>query len=241
MKVVRIGLVAEGKTDHIVLKALVGAYFQAERPDIKPEFIDIQPDPDGTSGNRDGGWSHVFAWCQRNNPARRQVSFLGRGLFADGMNAKLCDLLLFVLDADASAEIARKSPIAAPPPPPAPILRGQFIRQTLDAWLWPNDEQPRDRHATAAAVEAVEAWLIAAMGNISNPETISDLQSHFVPLFNSRLGRPMQAKQKRIAKTTPNYQKISDHAKNDVKKINSSCDHFRYLIQSVLTIVGAIP
>ena len=117
VKILRIGLVVEGKTDHIVIKALFQHRISTLRPHAQVRFIEIQPYLDETGASTPGGWTHVYAWCMRNSPEARESLYLGRPLFANTADANRCDVLVVALDSDASAEIASKFSLAPPPPP----------------------------------------------------------------------------------------------------------------------------
>ena len=239
MTPLRIGVVAEGKTDRVVLEELLAGQLKALRPSLETEFINIQPDPDATSGSIDGGWTHVKQWCHANPPDRRQIIYLGRALFASDLDTKRCDILLVILDADASEHIAKNSGVQPPPPAPSAVDRRLFIRHILDSWLWPGGLGVRERHILAAAVEAIEAWLVAALSRAPDPETITDLNPHMVEIHRSLI-RHTQPSMKRVPKTIERYRLISQHARSTVHHVHDKCECFQLLISEILVISDAI-
>lgn len=239
MKMLRIGLIAEGKTDHIVLKALLSAYVEIQRPELDVQFVEIQPVADKTSQNAGGGWTEVYKWCLQNPPALRRSAYLGRALFSEAVDATRCDLLVIVLDADASAKIATKSTIPPPPPAPAPTARGAFICQTLDSWLWPNGLVDRHKHVTAAAVEAIETWLFSAFEKLEDAEMISDVDAQFATSYYPAVGKPYQPGVKRVGKTEANYALISFAARPRINDVHARCRHFQDMVGNVLIMADA--
>jgi hypothetical protein len=61
MKKLTIGLVAEGPTDTMLLKALIDMLLLGRH-----RYVEIQPKPSktGAFGEYGGGWHGVRAWCQ---------------------------------------------------------------------------------------------------------------------------------------------------------------------------------
>ena len=234
MKILRIGLVVEGKTDHIVIKALFQHRISTLRPHAQVRFIEIQPCLDETGASTPGGWTHVYAWCMRNSPEARESLYLGRPLFANTADANRCDVLVVALDSDASAEIASKFSLAPPPPPPSPVERGEFIRSTIVTWLWPNGGEVQDRHVPVAAVEAIETWLIAAFHETTHPEHIAAVDETFINVCYDALGKAIPPGVKQVGKTPPNYEKISNVAANHSAKVTAACSNFDAAIRGIL-------
>ena len=98
MKSIRVGLVTEGSTDQVVIRALLAEHFCQNTPDVEIAFVDLQPTRDQTSASSEGGWQMVYRWCVRNTPSVRAGRFLGGGLFASDMDAHCCDLIVVHLD-----------------------------------------------------------------------------------------------------------------------------------------------
>ena len=232
---VRIGLVVEGPTDFAVIEALITARFRASHPELELQFVEVQPSPDATSGSPGGGWSEVMRWCIRFPPEQRQRHFLDRPLLAQGIETRRCDVLLVILDADASDHVAKHSHLPTPPPAPSPEDRGDFIRNTLVAWLWP-DGRPTsaDRHVVAAAVEAVETWIVAALGADHSPENIADIWPHFVRTVNLAL-RPNA--QRGVKKKRRNYAAISQRAVATHHLVPSRCPSFRRICEDFEALI----
>jgi hypothetical protein len=241
-----IGLVAEGKTDHIVLRHLLAAHCRTAAPDLTLKFNDLQPNPDGTSGYPDGGWKQVLKWCRSFTPDKRRASFLKRyrPRFADGLDAKRCHVILVHMDADICEQIGNKT--AATPVPDAtsaPQDRGGFIHQVLTEWLWPNGETPDADHLTAPAVESVETWLVAALAAppVAQPEALKDALQRLVAIDYRLTGKPAQAGKKEVKKNDDNYERLSAAAAPNVGAVAANCPHFASLAAAVSNAGPATP
>lgn len=233
MTVIRIGLVAEGITDQVVLENLVGAYFRTARPDVTLQFKNLQPSPDGTSGDKEGGWELVYKWCLNNTPEIRRSQFFGGGLFADDMDALECDLILVHLDADICGVIGDKSHL--PPLADAATAedKGVYLSNTIHLWLWPSGEAEDDRHYTAPAVESVETWLVAALSEDASPESNQTVLRRLVEIDFGLKGKECPPEAKKINKSKNNYIRVARKAAENVATLPARCPHFGYLASSL--------
>jgi len=224
----RIGVVAEGPTDQIVMRHLLTAYCKVVRPDIKPIFKDLHPVTDRTSsGSSEGGWTMVYQWCLNNPPLARQSQFAGAGLFDGDMDGLTCDIILVHMDADICERIRDKSDVKPVPDATAPPAeRGDFIRKTILGWLWPTGSEPDDRHIPAPAVEAVEAWLVAAMADDPEPEAVTDILLRLLEVDCLSRGRPFPKDGKAIRKSRVRYEDIARRCAGNVARVAERCPHF---------------
>lgn len=230
MSALRIGIVAEGSTDQVVLKELLTAYFRHRAPDRVPEFHNLQPGEERNFGIRDGGWTQVYKWCLRNPPQERHGLFTGRKLFAGAVDSQSCDVVVVHLDADICEKIGAKSPVTpVPTPESTPEERGKFIRDTLWHWLWPEGSTPDDRHFPAPAVEAVEAWLVAGLTDDPEPEANRDILRRLAEADFALRGKPVPDEARQVQKKPGNYQRLAQHAAPNVTRIAQRCPHFAAL------------
>ncbi len=230
---IRIGLVTEGPTDQVIIKELLTAYARATRPDVAVSFNELQPNPDRTSSNREGGWEMVYKWCLNTQPAERR-NLLGRGLFAHGMDALQCDVIVVHMDADICEKIGDKSAVVPVPTSQSkPNERGAFIRQTLLEWLWPEGEEPDEHHIPAPAVEACETWLVAPSTDEPEHQATDDIFIQLVAVEAGMKGRPVPADAKQIRKSVKRYHPIAKAVAGQVAEITRRCPHFAILAKTV--------
>lgn len=160
---VRVGIVAEGKSEWLVLEAVMQAIHQ----DI--EFVRIRPDLDMLSGDP-FGWRGVKSWCAEN----------GRALdaFMKGVENKPLDILVVHCDCSMADKVGANHP-CPPPTNTANALRQVIIAQWLgladtpwfvvlatpsrmiDAWVVATLDPPYRKLATIECEEAVENELVA--------------------------------------------------------------------------------
>lgn len=240
MKRATIRIVAEGKIDQLVIKELVGAYL-AERPDMgfNVEFIEEQPTSDRTSG---GGWGLVYKWCLSNPPQEREATYFGTGLFANDMGELACDGLLIHMDSDICEEIGNKTSISPSPSSDAPAsVRGLFIKQVIEEWLWPDQTARSDRHIIAPAVEATEAWLVAGLSDDDvAPESNRDIQKRLAELDHIVVRNVAIPDGLRYPnKTIRNYTKILAVARQNSGRIFDRCPHFKAMVNEIALIANA--
>jgi hypothetical protein len=161
-EVLRIALVAEGKTDHSVLEAAVSALLSRQAFDLKL----LQPeDPLATAPfgvKRPGGWGGVFRWC------REAVDRAGR-LGADIILAAY-DLVILHLDADVADSDYHRANIRDAPYPgdlpctavcPPPRATTDALRFVLLRWA--GEHATPHRVVLCTPSKATEAWVMVAL------------------------------------------------------------------------------
>lgn len=234
MTVLRVGLVTEGPTDQIVIRTLLAKYFDDLPPNQGIVFVDLQPTRDLTSGSIEGGWELVYAWCLRNPPEIRHSQYFESGLFDDGMDTGLCDLIVVHLDSDICSKVAKKVKSRSDPGSNASAQeRGEFVEAVIRDWLWPNGEHSDDRHIPAPAVESIETWLLAGLGTHDAPEEIQDPGLTLVYVDHTVRGKVPPDKAKRIKKTPRRYQLMSERAALNVNSVVDKCRWFKTLVNRV--------
>ncbi|MBI5901717.1 MAG: hypothetical protein HZB40_21170 [Rhodocyclales bacterium] len=168
MSELRIGLVAEGPTDVVVIEAALRAFL--EQP-----FVLTQLQPEPSQPQMGSGWGGVLKWCQ----AFRQA---GYAALEDDPKLEGFDLLILHLDADVAGKsyadygpaVAQMAvdrglppmPIAQPCPPPSATVAP--IHDLLRAWLGVAMLGPKT--VVCIPSKATEAWLAAAL--LSNEQDL---------------------------------------------------------------------
>ncbi len=248
MRTIKIGIVAEGGSDSIVIQGLLRSYIKKSGafPDCELKFLNLQPYIDNTSRSRfsEGGWMQVFKWCISNPPQERRVAYLGDGLFSDGMDAFNCSALVIHMDADICDKIGDKTTVTpVPQKTHVPATRGRFIADVLNEWLWPPGEVSDQKHLISPAVESTEAWLVAGLSEEDNlPESDHDIQKRLAELDHIVIrNSPVPKDLKKPKKSFVNYMKITNFASDNIDRILLKCPHFKAMVDQVAQIVNATP
>ena len=262
---VRIGIVCEGPTDAHAIEKFLGASLKDQG--ITPAFVHIQPEKDKT---RPGGWSAVLKWLLKNPPKLRIKKHLGArsGLFAGGLSAKQCDVLVFHLDADIlgcrsfqrwtkkwlSYDVTESSD---------PIRRGKEIRAIIGIageFGTLSDDQLK-RHIPAPAVESTETWCVAAFGASyracklivvvlhaiwskmsGDPERLSgaNLCRKFMTVLHRSERCPIQPPFAHINKNVRRRRNFCARHSSGFWRVETQCRHYRELVASVTSQVKSI-
>ena len=175
MSDVRIGLVAEGKTDLIIINAALKSILKNRTFILQP----LQPEtsaPFGGAGPHGGGWGGVYRWCRQLVSMQEPV----------GENPSLAafDLILFHLDADVAGEKYSNAnitdgledlPCQRPCPPATDSV--DALRKVITGWLGLSDNGVLpDRWVFCNPSMCPEAWLIAALYRDTEPGIMSKIE-----------------------------------------------------------------
>lgn len=244
MTSVRIGIVAEGPSDLVVIRTLLGKYFQIKGiPNVELSFVNLQPHIDNTSksGYSEGGWLMVYKWCLANPPQLRNSIFFEKPIFAGDMDAFHVAGIVVHIDADICSELSDLFPgKELPANPCAPEIRGEYVKSALASWLWSDGGEIDGRHILCPAVESTEAWLVAGLSDEANPEAIEDVQRLLAQLDYSVVkGKVPPEKIKKPNKKIENYRNIAAVASIEVERIAERCKHFRDVATQLVELVGA--
>jgi hypothetical protein len=161
----KVGLVAEGTHDFIMLSPLI-AHELAKLSIHEVVFRSLQPIQDETGKMSGGGWSRVLSWCQRYNGPALDTFFAP--LFEGDAG---CDAIVIHLDGDALALIAPHTTVAIPSPNPDIKIRVQTIAKAIEGWL-ATDQERRQKLALAIPVLSSEAWILAAESFAGDPSAV---------------------------------------------------------------------
>lgn len=164
-KTLRMALAVEGKTDSIMLEAIISGILQ----DFDIVCTRIQPlDSSLLQDNADEntitteGWPGIYHWC-------KQTSSLNYGVFENDILFKNHDLLLVHLDADVAektyqsghimTEHVQDLPCEQPCPPSMDTTNA--LRKVLFRWM--GISEPIPRMAICIPSKSIESWILAAL------------------------------------------------------------------------------
>lgn len=173
----RIGLVAEGKTDQIILEAAISAILN--RPFV---LTLLQPEtscPFGGAGTFGGGWAGVYRWC-------RQLVSMSQPIGFDASLASF-DLIMIHVDADVAGMRYEEANISDGPndlpcesacPPVSDSVNA--LRHVVAGWLgWPPSTAPPPKWVFCIPSKCTESWLIAgAFPATQTKEILPNLECH---------------------------------------------------------------
>lgn len=162
-KVLRIGLVAEGYTDKVVVRAALGSIL-GERPFLlrllqPEESLALEPAQPFTGVGK--GWGGVYLWC-------REALRRSNGNFNDDPLFMEYDLVILHLDADVAGkgyadyeveDSVNDLPCEEPCPPPSATT--DRLRPVLLRWIGKTTLPPRTILCTPS--KSSETWVVAAL------------------------------------------------------------------------------
>lgn len=230
-----IGLVAEGKTDMIIIEAALRSVFE-NRPFILSLLQPESSAPFGGAGQHGGGWGGVYKWCQQHLSMRDQT----------GINPSLSgfDLILLHVDADVADENYQNAginndlidlPCSTPCPPAADSVNA--LRQVLYHWLDITAEAiPRNWVFCVPSI-CSEAWLVAGLYHQRVPEILDNIEcnSALVTWLSQRPvreGRLVQGEKKRPSSYREKAPMITA-AWNDICGHCTQAQRFDYEVRAV--------
>ncbi|TAN71534.1 MAG: hypothetical protein EPN20_04585 [Magnetospirillum sp.] len=209
----RVALVVEGPTDHIVIDAAMRAMLGNRRFILTP----LQPEGSLAFGPLGGGWGGVYRWCV-------QQARDGGGRLSLNRMLDRFDLLIVHVDADvaddtyAAANITPRPadlplPCARPCPPAAESTNP--LRAVVLSWC--GEPAPPERILFCVPSKSMEAWVVASL--FPNDAAVMSRTVPFecYPTPESRLGQ--QPKNVRFAKRQPDYRARSLHLRTEWPRI----------------------
>lgn len=153
----RVGVVAEGPTDKIIIEAVISTVFE-DRPFI---LTQLQPEESRAFGPLSTGWGGVYRWC-------RQASTRAGGPIRNDPLFLTYDLLILHLDADVAGEYyanagikdgANDLPCSQPCPPPEASTNP--LRNVMLSWIGENVVPPKMVLCTPSM--KTETWVLCAL------------------------------------------------------------------------------
>lgn len=240
---IRVGVVCEGPTDFLAIEAFFGHALEAENVDA--QFVPIQPEMDNTSP--EGGWGNVLLWLRNNPPTSRVAKFFGGGLFAGNLGYEALDCLLVQLDTDVLENGSFRSFVRSEyghtvTSSQAPSARAVEIINILRL-AWREDEMTAadvNRHVPAPAVEATEAWCLAAFSAQSqNFEVVSGqaLIDGFMSALETTEGRQPNPPYAEANKNTRRRKRFCDSHRASSARVIAGCDHFERTLHNLRAFV----
>lgn len=240
MKRLKIGVVCEGPTDFHAISLFMEPALAAVG--IEAVFIPIQPDMGRTLP--EGGWGNVEAWLKNNPPLIRVRQHFDGGMFGI-MSAQACDVLLIQMDSDILDDPRFKTRMGKVygfgiPEENDSGRRGALIVQILELWSKLDELTKVDkrRHVFAPAVEATEAWCIAAY-DVKHPEPEKlkgePLAQAFMTALNGSEGRPPM-EYSTIDKNVDRRRRFCETHNGGHARVVDRCPHFGRAVEAIATL-----
>jgi hypothetical protein len=213
MSDLNIALIAEGKTDFIVLEAALKAII--DRPFVLNLLQPETSDAFGGAGAHGGGWGGVYRWC-------RQLVSMGCAVAANPSLAGY-DLVLVHVDADVAGMRYEEAgindghtdlPCELPCPPPEASVNA--LRDVVAGWLnLTNQGMLPERWAFCNPSKCTEAWVAAALYGSSEPLFMTGIEcnpemENWLSQRPIREGRIIRSNKKQTSVYRSIAQKIAD-------------------------------
>ena len=250
MSSLRIAVVAEGETDHVVIEAALRAILQPSEPIVSQ----LQPEPRGQTeqkpdhGNgKERGWCGVYRWCRQHR--RCDGGDLEESPL---LLARKPDVIVLHLDADVAekgyadcsdaiaAEAANLGtlPCVDPCPPPCPPVQpiADAVAEVLCSWLSPTVTGRRT--VVCIPSKAIESWIVAALPDGCGIRVPGDIECE--PEIANRLrGLPTEWKIPR--KRTIHYRKHASRITSEWSVICERCSQARRFHNDLLSAIQWVP
>lgn len=212
----RVGMVAEGFTDPIIIQAAVESMLGERRFVLVP----IQPESSlafetpGSAGQLGGGWKGVYKWCC-------QTVVRAGGHLRNDVILDLYDILIFHLDADVASEnpdeylpeLSYQLPCDLPCPPASDTVNA--LRAVLLSWL--GETEVPARTVLCIPSKSTEAWVVTAL--FPDDSTMRRLGPECLPDPAARLSQ--QKLDVRISKSQDDYRAKSESIRQNWPVVTS--------------------
>ncbi|MDM8559034.1 hypothetical protein [Candidatus Parabeggiatoa sp. HSG14] len=197
----KIGIVAEGVTDFMLLRSLLNHFLDCHCQLIQPEIAETQG-LGGHQGAYGGGWKGIRTWCQNlTNDFGNLTAFF---------NKLNIDLLIIHIDAD----VAREDEINCAKPCPPVQDTCEALAKRVMTWL---GEPVIDKKLVLCIpADNTEAWILAAHDIQTTYHALPDkpLECVYKPdmiISNQRYKKPrrlLRTKNGKPKKTRRDYQQL---------------------------------
>lgn len=228
----RIGVVCEGPSDFPAVTYFFGHALRTEG--IDANFIALFPDMDRT--RPEGGWANVLLWLDRNPPESRIRRYFGGGLFAGALSTEPLDAILIQLDGDALESESFKNFVAnnygyEVPSSRTPTRRAAQVEKviSLAANFKGMTSVDTARHIAAPAIEATEAWCIAAFYPKTQDFELlrgAELVNAFMTVLERSEGRTPLVQYSNIDKSLPRRRRFCETHASGAHRIVKGCRQF---------------
>lgn len=231
MSDMRIALVAEGKTDFVIIEAALKAILP------KP-FILTLLQPEDTRPKMGSGWCGVMKWCQE--------AMLKPGItaLADDPTLGFFDLIIIHLDADVagksytdcgsviSEQVSKAGWTDLPCEQPCPPSDASITKLIAVLQSWLGSMEPRDKTVFCIPSKSSETWLAAGV----YPHNHALLQdSECADNMAGRLANLPKAQ--RIKKSVMDYRKQAKHLTANWSEVCSMCSQAAIFQRAILCVV----
>ena len=227
----RIAVAVEGRTDSIVLKAIIRSLLDG----ADFEFQTLQPESSVSFRGRPrpAGWSRVYRWS-------RQAAEEGGGSLSGSSALSQWDLLIIHLDADVADKTYASAGIQSPPqndlpckkscPPPRHTT--DALRTVLLGWLGEQTCPPRTVLCTPS--KTMDAWVLTAIFPDNATFQTENWECHRDPAGQLKA----LAQEKRFAKKPSNYCERQDKIRQAWPRVSTTlteAQRFREEFLEILT------
>ena len=240
----KLGVVCEGPTDFEFIKHFLPEALRNRGVD-DVEVIPLQPPVDNTRG---GGSTEVIHWLMNNTPEFRNSAFLSSGLFSIPDKKSQCDGIVVQLDSDVLKDesfisfIVDKGGAVNVDDLQTVENKAEEVENLLKYFALDADmtEKERKQHVYVAAVDATEAWCIAAYKKIPyNPEELEGegLATEFGKVLNHSEGNDVMDRYSAVDKSVD---RRSDFCNRHCRSVfvEKQSAQFRKMIENVYGLLA---
>jgi hypothetical protein len=208
----RVGIVAEGKSEFFVLEEIM----RAVHSDI--DFVEIQPE--FSAVRLPHGWKGVRAWCQENGGRLRTI-----------LQGRQIDLLVIHTDCSMAHNAG-----AAHPCPPASSTADALREVILGQWLGLPSQPPFVLVTTPS--KSTDAWVVAAL---EPPyRKLASIECEW-EVENELVARGLLRKKEGAVKKSPlRYQPLSEHVARQLPTVCSRCSQAARFVDEFRAAVAAL-
>jgi hypothetical protein len=222
MSDLNIALIAEGKTDFIVIEAALKAIL--DRPFVLKLLQPETSDAFGGAGPYGGGWGGVYRWCRQlvsmECPVAANPSLAGYDLVLVHVDADVAGMCY----EDANIDEGRTDlPCERPCPPPEDSVNA--LRDVVAGWLdLPGQGVLPERWAFCNPSKCSEAWVVAALYGNSEPLFMTGIECN-PELENWLSQRPVRERRiiRSTKKQTSAYRSIAHKITDDWLNVCGHC------------------
>ena len=240
----RIGLVCEGPTDVLAVENFIGD--QIRRMGLQPAFRNLFPETDKT--RPEGGWSNLLLWLQRNPAESRVARYFTVGLFGGVAAQEALDVIIIQIDADVVSDPGLRAFAQdklnlqfgeCNQPSERANAMTEIVRRSGDFASLTNVDA--ERHIVLVAVEATEAWCVAAFrGQPGEFESLrgADLTNAFMHALEVSEGRQPQVAYVSCDKDVQRRRRFCSMFANQSDRIVQSCPQFANAVNALSVVSG---
>lgn len=238
----RIGVVCEGPSDFPAITIFLEKALRDKG--IAPVFLPLYPEMDKT--RPEGGWANVLLWLQNNPPENRIQRFFGGGLFAGALSYEPLSAIIMHLDADvidvgSFRNFVRNNYNLEVFDTDDHVKRSEQIHNVLELAAKFESMTHSDvlKHVTLPAVEASEAWCVAAFhGQTENYELLRGQQliDAFMSVLERSEGREPKLSYVNVDKSPERRSRFCERHASGFTRILNGCSQFSKTVTKLAAI-----